>query len=153
MMIQEADAYLRMLLLEAEELRLFPYQDTSGKLTIGVGRNLTDSGISREEAFYLLENDIRRATQQAKDAFPWFEAQDPVRRAALVELIFNMGLGNQKHGVRSFRNTLANWARGNYPAVAQGLRQSKWYTQVKPRRAERIIQMVLSGEWPDGILS
>ena len=43
-----------------EGLRLKPYQDTIGKLTIGYGRNLDDRGISKEEAEYLLRNDISR---------------------------------------------------------------------------------------------
>ena len=35
-----------------EGLRLKPYRDTVGKLTIGVGRNLDDVGITRAEAFF-----------------------------------------------------------------------------------------------------
>jgi lysozyme len=37
---------------------LKPYRDQVGKLTIGVGRNLDDVGISSDEAEYLLANDI-----------------------------------------------------------------------------------------------
>jgi len=47
---------LEELLVHHEGLRLKPYLDTSGKWTIGVGRNLSDSGISEEEAFYLLRS-------------------------------------------------------------------------------------------------
>lgn len=43
-----------------EGLRLKPYRDTVGKLTIGIGRNLDDVGISEAEAEYLLSNDLDR---------------------------------------------------------------------------------------------
>ena len=42
-----------------EGLRCKPYKCTSGKLTIGYGRNLEDVGISQKEAEYLFENDVR----------------------------------------------------------------------------------------------
>jgi len=41
-----------------EGLRLKPYKDSVGKLTIGIGRNLDDVGISKSEALLLLQNDI-----------------------------------------------------------------------------------------------
>ena len=48
-------------LVRDEGLRLELYQDSVGKWTIGVGRNLDDVGISEDEAMYLLRNDISRA--------------------------------------------------------------------------------------------
>ena len=45
-----------------EQLRLhegvehMPYKDTVGKLTIGVGRNLDDRGLSDDEIDYILSN-------------------------------------------------------------------------------------------------
>ena len=39
-------------------LRLKPYRCTAGKLTIGIGRNLDDCGISQSEAYVMLINDI-----------------------------------------------------------------------------------------------
>ena len=45
------------LLIRHEGIKLKPYHCTSGKLTIGIGRNLEDRGITKEEAIYLLNND------------------------------------------------------------------------------------------------
>ena len=45
-------------LIADEGLRLKPYTDTVGKITIGIGRNLTDVGISKEEAYALCDTDI-----------------------------------------------------------------------------------------------
>ena len=47
-----------------EVLKSEPYQCTAGKLTISVGRNLDDVGITKEEATYMLENDIARVAGQ-----------------------------------------------------------------------------------------
>ena len=45
-------------LVRDEGLRLKTYRCTAGKLTIGVGRNLDDCGITHAEAMALLANDI-----------------------------------------------------------------------------------------------
>ena len=37
------------LIIEHEGFKSKPYTDTVGKITIGVGRNLTDNGLSKEE--------------------------------------------------------------------------------------------------------
>jgi lysozyme len=52
-----------------EGVRLHPYTDTVGKLTIGVGRNLADMGISDAEATVLLQNDIDRTTVELNKNF------------------------------------------------------------------------------------
>ena len=44
-------------LIRHEGLRLTPYRCPAGRLTIGVGRNLEEKGISEQEAMVLLEND------------------------------------------------------------------------------------------------
>ena len=41
-----------------EGLRLKPYKCTAGKITVGVGRNLDDVGITEEEAMMMLHNDM-----------------------------------------------------------------------------------------------
>ena len=50
---------LKDMLIRHEGLKLKPYLCTAGKLTIGVGRNIQDRGITYQEAMMLLENDIR----------------------------------------------------------------------------------------------
>ncbi|WP_081953465.1 hypothetical protein [Mycoavidus cysteinexigens] len=40
--------------------RFKPYFDTVGKITIGVGRNLTDGSVSQGECELLLQNDIAK---------------------------------------------------------------------------------------------
>lgn len=140
---------LRQQLVVDEGLRLFPYTDTVGKLTIGIGRNLTDVGISRAEAFALLDNDITKAIRDLANRFPWVSDLDPVRVSVLVNLTFNMGIG----GLATFVHTLAAVQRGEYERAAAGLRASRWYTQVQRSRSERLIHMLRTGEWPEGTMN
>ena len=53
---------LRSSIILSEGIRLKPYKDTVGKLTIGVGRNLEDVGLSYSEVMLMLEHDVCRKT-------------------------------------------------------------------------------------------
>jgi hypothetical protein len=55
-----------------------------GKETVGIGRNLTDKGISREEAEHLARNDIAEACALLNQ-FPWYDGLTDNRKAALIE--------------------------------------------------------------------
>jgi lysozyme len=57
-------------LVRHEGLRLKPYRCTAGKLTIGIGRNLDDRGISQKEAYAMLERDIKDCKQWLIDEIP-----------------------------------------------------------------------------------
>jgi len=50
-----------------------PYKCTSGKITIGVGRNLDDNGLSEDEIDYLLTNDVLRCEKELQQRLPWYE--------------------------------------------------------------------------------
>jgi lysozyme len=147
-MTGDARARLRSQLMVDEGIRRKPYRDTVGKITIGVGRNLDDVGLSHVEVMYLLENDIDRCIRDLVTALPWFAGLDPVRQTVLVNMCFNMGLGSRERGLLSFRNTLAAIARGDYVTAADGMRRSKWARQVG-RRAERLARMMETGEFLD----
>lgn len=127
-------------LVEEEDLKLHPYVDTVGKVTIGVGRNLTDVGISTAEAFVLLDSDIARAEADLDRVFPWWREMSDVRQRVLCDLCFNMGLTT----LRTFERTLAAMARGDYAKAAVGMLASHWAEQVG-RRARRLAQMMATG--------
>src|SRR5574337_976389 len=85
---------LRDQLARDEGKKLKPYPDTRGKLTIGIGRNLTDNGISEAEANMLFESDLREHTRDVLERLPWAEFLDEPRRAVLINMCFNMGIVN-----------------------------------------------------------
>jgi len=126
-----------------EGLRLKPYMDTTGHVTIGVGRNLTDVGISEDEATYLLQNDIARTVADMDKHIPWWSTLDEVRQRVLVNMSFNLGVA----GLLTFVNTLKAVQDGRYVEAGEGLTHSLWYRQVGPR-ADRLIEMMKTGVEP-----
>ena len=123
-------------------MKLKPYKCTADKLTIGVGRNLEDVGISEEEAEMLLQNDINRATQQVLTQFPWTEELDEVRFSALINFTFNVGIGT----VGKFVNAMALLRDGNYDMAADEFLNSRWAKQVG-QRAVDVTEQIRTGEW------
>lgn len=111
-----------------EGLRLKPYVDTVGKLTIGVGRNLTDVGISETEAQLLLRNDIAAAEQLLDAHIAWWRRLDEDRQRVLVNMAFNLG-----PRLLEFKRTLYYVANGDYESAAAAMLESKWAQQVGPR--------------------
>ena len=138
----DRDAMTRQLRLHEGE-RLKPYQCTAGKLTIGVGRNLEDRGITAEESAYLLANDIAREERALIQAVPWVNDLDDVRQRVLLDMCFNMGLG----GLLQFKNTLAAIKAGDYQRAATMMLDSRWAKQVG-QRAERLSRMMATGKDP-----
>jgi lysozyme len=135
-------ALVRQLRLhEGERLKL--YRCTAGKLTIGVGRNLEDRGISREESAYLLLNDVQEAEQTLAKALPWFTQLDDVRQRVLIDMAFNLGA----QGLLEFRRTLEAVRTGRYQQAATMMLESRWAGQVG-QRAQRLSQMMATGTDP-----
>lgn len=127
-----------------EARRTRPYVDTVGKLTIGVGRNLTDKGLRQSEIDILLENDVKDAIYDLDRFLPWWRSLDEPRRRVMVEMVFNMGIGDGTRGLLSFRNTLESIRTGRYADAADGMKNSKWATQVGDR-AERLARVMRNG--------
>ena len=131
-------------LIRHEGLRLKPYRCTAGKLTIGIGRNLDDIGISEAEARLMLRNDIISAELQLQSSFPWFRRLDPLRQQILTNMAFNLGIPR----LRRFRRMLANIERGDYERAADEMLDSRWAQQVKGRATE-LARWMRSGEQGD----
>lgn len=136
---------LQAMLIEEESLKLFPYRDSRGLLTIGIGRNLDGVGITESEAIYLNNNDITRAEMQLDEHLPWWRGLDEVRQLVMADLCFNMGIGNQHHGLLSFVNTLQYIRAGSWEEASIGLLNSKWAKDVGPRRSSRLAGMMRVG--------
>lgn len=131
---------------EGERLR--PYRCTAGKLTIGVGRNLDDRGITREESAMLLANDIAAVDAELVRRLPWVARLDDVRRRVLIDMGFNLGVP----GLLEFRRTLGAVERGQYEQAAGMMLESRWASQVGSR-AERLARMMATGKDPQELLS
>jgi len=133
---------LRRQLIAHEGFERRPYRDTVGKLTIGVGRNLDDVGLSDSEVRLLLDNDILYRVTILTRVFPWFKAQDGIRQRVLIDLSF-MGLAK----LLTFTRMLDAWALGDYDTAADELLDSRYARQVGSR-AVTLAAMLRTGEEP-----
>lgn len=125
-----------------EGIELKPYQDTVGKWTIGVGRNLDDIGISEQEAEMLLLNDIKEAERQLITTMPWTQELDEVRFSALLNFVFNVGIGTAS----KFVNAMGLLKEKNYDMAADEMLNSRWARQVGNRAIE-VTDQIRTGEW------
>ena len=132
------------MLIKHEALRLKPYECTAGKLTIGVGRNLDDMGLTEDECLYLLDNDIDRCDRELRHNFKWYLELCRVRQEAMINLCFNMGIAR----LLSFEKALTAMSKGDFNKGADEFLDSKWADQVGPTRSSDIECMVRTGKYP-----
>ena len=116
----------------------------AGYETIGVGRNISESGLglSNDEVEYLLKNDILRCRNELLGEYDWFENLDSVRQEAMIDLSFNLG----QTKLRTFVKALGHMADGNYEEAGREFYNSRWAEQVGDRSLE-VCQMIGSGEY------
>lgn len=131
---------LRAQLVAHEGLRLHPYPDSVGKLTIGVGRNLSDDGISASEAMALLETDIDRTVTELQAHVPGFDTLADARQRALIDMAFNLGLPR----FLGFHDMLRCLAADDFDGAAAAMLASHWAAEVGPR-APQLAAMLRSG--------
>ena len=119
------------LLIKHEAIRLKPYRCPAGKLTIGIGRNLEDKGISRAEAIFLCENDILDAIEDLNDIFGPLSSNEltEARQLVLVDMRFNLGPG----GFRTFKKMIAAVKVGDWEEAAAQMKDSAYFKQVGSR--------------------
>lgn len=117
-----------------------PYRCTAGKLTIGVGRNLDDVGLSSDEISLLLENDIKRAEVDARDLFPSFDRLSDNRKAVLVNMAFNLG----RDRLSKFRKLRRAVEAEDFDNAYVEMVSSMWADQVG-HRATRLANLMRTG--------
>jgi lysozyme len=124
------------------------YRDTLGVWTIGIGHagqdvypGLTWTDAQIDAAF---DKDVLEKTAQVSQALPWFSALNDPRQAVLLQMAFQMGTV----GLLKFAKTLQAVHDGRWQDASQGMLNSVWASQT-PRRAARLAQQMLTGEWID----
>lgn len=126
-----------------EGFRSKPYRDSVGKLTIGIGRNLDDVGITRKEALFLLEQDIIKV-QNVLEEHWWYNQLSQVRKDVVTDMAFNLGVA----GFFKFKRTIGSISRGEYGKAAAEMLESKWARQVGSR-ARRLAEMMRKDTYID----
>jgi len=150
-------------LIKHEGLKLQVYKDTLGIDTIGIGRNLEDRGISKEEldaldiptidhiyeygiteadAVYLAENDVQIVEEELVRAHPCVDRLDSVRQLILIDMAFNMGVPR----LCKFKKMWAAVEAEDFPTAAKEMLDSRWAKQVKGR-ATKLANAMHNGEF------
>jgi lysozyme len=127
-------------LIKHEGLRLKPYTCPAGKLTIGVGRNLEDRGITEEEAMMMLQNDIIACRKECYSNFIWYGEMDELRQEVILEMCFNLGITRLK----GFKKMLKACELKNYTLASQEMLTSLWARQVG-NRAKNLAKIMEKG--------
>lgn len=126
-----------------EGFRRYAYKDSLGVLTIGYGFNLDhwlSYGITLDEAEALLCAKVKIAWREATLIPGWQNCNEP-RQAALVDMVYNMGLNK----VLGFKRMAAALKGRDFERAAAEMLDSRWARQVGCR-AEELAEIMRSGE-------
>lgn len=134
-------------MLERDEGRVkHVYFDSLGYATIGVG-HLVDKrlggGLPDAIIDALLKYDIAEKTAQLFAQFPWARKLDDARKAVLVSMTFQLGIG----GLLGFKRAMDAMSQGSWNAAADRFLQSKVAREQAPIRWQRFAQQIRSGQW------
>lgn len=143
-LLDERSVRLRKILIKHEGIRLKPYVDTEGKTTIGVGRNLSDNGITQFEAMGMLSSDIDAALNEAHSKFPWFTSLSVPRQDAVIFLVFNLGMPR----FQGFKKLHKALELANFELAGQELLDSRWASQVQRERVDDLYKLIVLGQYP-----
>ena len=133
---------LKETLIRHEGKRQFAYVDTVGKLTIGIGRNLTDKGVTADEMVHMMNTNIRESELELRNEFPWFEQLGDVRQEVILNMCYNMGMPK----LLGFKKMIKALEEFDYHEASKQMIKSKWYRQVKTRGAE-LAKVMRDGKW------
>lgn len=123
-----------------EGVELRPYKCSAGFLTLGVGRNIEERGITMDESDYLLANDITICEEEATRVFKWYDTLSDVRQRVILNMIFNLGLTK----LLNFKKFLAAMEAEDWEEAGKQMLDSRWAKQVG-NRADRLEQMIVNG--------
>ena len=123
-----------------EGVELRPYKCSAGFLTLGVGRNIEERGITMDESDYLLANDITICEEEATRVFKWYDTLSDVRQRVILNMVFNLGLTK----LLNFKKFLAAMEAEDWEEAGKQMLDSRWAKQVG-NRADRLEQMIVNG--------
>lgn len=133
------DDELTRMLKRQEGLRLQPYRDTQGVLTIGYGLNL-EEGITTSEAEYLLQSRINQTRRDLHGILPEAFRSTTPRANALIGMLYNLGMAR----FLKFKRAIWCVQQGDWAGAADEVIDSKWAKQL-PARAKETAEILRWG--------
>lgn len=139
---------MQSLIVDDEGSRLWPYVDTAGHRTWGVGHNLDAEPVA-DDVVALLNQAVLLQFQHDLDAVlavssteSWWTSLNDVRQAAVADMLFNLGVV----AIQTFGMFFGYIAAQRWLDAAADLRATKVYREL-PVRYERLARMIETGQW------
>lgn len=127
MLSVEGQGKLKRSLVKHEGCRKFPYVDTKGKITVGIGYNVSDRGMSEIWIEQQYEEDVSYF-QKELSKFPWFIKLNDDRKIVLMDMAF-MGLQR----FLNFKRMINAIEENDFKTAALEMLNSDWAKEVKNR--------------------
>lgn len=151
------DKFKRQIVLH-ESRKVLPYDDQTGieipkggilhgAITIGIGHNLSASGLYPSIIDLLYAEDVASVLSNVLVHFPWWVTLDDVRQRVIMDMAFNIGTA----GLLKFHEVLEGARTHDYERAARGMESSLWYKQVGSR-SKRLTAMMRTGIDPREII-
>ena len=140
---------MQSLIVDDEGSRIWPYVDTAGHRSWGVGHDLDAEPVAADVAA-LLNQAVLLQFQHDLDAVlavastePWWTSLNDVRQASIADMLFNLGV----RAIQTFGTFFGYIAAQRWTDAAADLRTTKVYRQL-PTRYERLATIIETGQWP-----
>ncbi len=135
MMTSDSMSKLRRSLVLHEGYTNHVYVDTEGKLTVGIGYNLSDRGLDDDWINTQYLSDVTYFHSQLS-TFSWFNLLCEDRKIVLIDMCF---MGYKKF--LQFHEMIGALSTGHYDAAAEAMLNSEWAIQVKKRATDLALAM------------
>lgn len=135
---------LKNLLLKHEGEERFPYIDPEGNIFIGICRNLSDTGLRKDEIDLLFKNDTDFLYDYLLKNYSWFKELNEARQIALVDMAF-IGIKN----FESFKKMIDALSNHDYKKAHDEILDSSYSKKLLMRgvtKANDIANVILMGE-------
>lgn len=129
-----------------EGCKLKLYRCTSNKLTIGIGRNIEDNGIRKDEVKLMFKNDVDEVVNNLAPALKRkfginFNSLSDIRQEVLLNMAFQLGIPR----LLKFKNTFRYLKNKSFKKCSIEMLNSLWAKQT-PKRAKRLSNLMKGGK-------
>lgn len=125
---------------------LHAYKDHLGFLTIGIGILIDKrrgGGLTPYESAWLASNRIAGIERELSDDYPWFQSLSDPRKAALINMRYQLGRG----GLAQFKRMLGCLRDEHWDEAETHALDSKWAREDTPERAKRVARQLKTSAW------
>ena len=133
---------LRKSLIKHEGYRKTAYIDTAGKITIGIGDNISDRPVEDEWINARCDKLTRELYNQFSEDYKWFNNLNEDRQIVLINMAYNMGYKK----IKEFHQMIDDLSRNEFIQASMEMMKSRWAKQV-PGRAKELFEAMLYGKY------